>query len=116
MKTIPYHKLIRDRIPEIIEATGKTAVTEVLSAQEYLDKLHDKLGEELQEYHETHSIDELVDLVEVIYAILDYRCVSRREFEEIRELKSERRGSFQKRLLLKAVIEPESTLPEGDVT
>ncbi|MDW7672837.1 MAG: nucleoside triphosphate pyrophosphohydrolase [Bacillota bacterium] len=115
MKTIPYHKLIRDRIPEIIEATGKTAVTEVLSAQEYLDKLHDKLGEELQEYHETHSIDELVDLVEVIYAILDYRCVSRREFEEIRELKSERRGSFQKRLFLKAVIDPDPISSEEDV-
>lgn len=104
MKTIPYHKLIRDRIPEIIAAKGKEAVTEELSPLAYLDMLHEKLDEELQEYHETHSIDELVDLVEVIYGILDYRCVSREEFEEIRKLKKDKRGAFEKRLLLKGVI------------
>lgn len=105
MKTIPYHKLIRDRIPEIVTAAGKKVITEVLSPEDYRDMLHEKLDEEVQEYHETHSIDELVDLVEVIYAILDDRCVSRREFEELREMKSDRRGAFTKRLLLKGVIE-----------
>jgi len=113
MKHIAYQKLIRDRIPEIIEASGKIAVTEVLEPGAYLDKLHEKLDEEVAEYHETHSIDELVDLMEVIYAILDYRCVSRAEFEELRLLKSERRGAFQRRLLLKEVLEADET-PEDD--
>ena len=108
MKTIPYNKLIRDRIPELIAAKGKKAVTEELSSLAYLNMLHEKLDEELQEYHETHSIDELVDLVEVIYGILDYRCVSREEFEEIRQVKKDKRGAFQKRLLLKGVIIPET--------
>ncbi len=108
MKTIPYNKLIRDRIPELLKSRGKEAITEVLSPLDYLDRLHEKLDEELEEYHETCSIEELVDLVEVIYGILDYRCVSREEFEEIRRVKKEKRGSFEKRLLLKGVIEPES--------
>ncbi len=108
MKTIQYNKLIRDRIPEILKSKGKEAITEVLAPQDYLDRLHEKLDEELEEYHETCSIDELVDLVEVIYGILDYRCVTKEEFEEIRWLKKEKRGSFEKRLLLKGVIEPDS--------
>jgi predicted house-cleaning noncanonical NTP pyrophosphatase (MazG superfamily) len=105
MKTIPYHKLVRDRIPEIIEAAGKTPITEVLSHDDYLVMLQEKLDEEVQEFHETQSIDELADLVEVIYAILDFRCVPHKEFEELRQLKQQRRGAFQKRLLLTGVIE-----------
>jgi predicted house-cleaning noncanonical NTP pyrophosphatase (MazG superfamily) len=107
MKRIEYHKLVRDRIPEIIEAAGKTPVTEVLSADDFLVMLHEKLDEEVKEYHETRSIDELADLVEVVYAILDFRCVPHQEFEELRQLKRERRGAFHKRLILKGVIENE---------
>lgn len=46
-----YQKLVRDRIPEIIEASGKSCVTEILSDADYLELLDAKLDEELAEYY-----------------------------------------------------------------
>lgn len=45
-----YNKLVRDKIPQIIELSGKQAIIEEVSGQEYLELLNAKLGEELQEY------------------------------------------------------------------
>ncbi|AET69798.1 hypothetical protein Desor_4373 [Desulfosporosinus orientis DSM 765] len=76
-----YNKLIRDKIPQIIEDSGKKAMIEKVSGPEYLDLLNAKLGEELQEYLDSQKVEELADLVEVVYAILDYKGVSREEFD-----------------------------------
>ena len=99
-----YNKLVRDKIPQIIEQSGKQAIIEEVSGEEYLELLKAKLGEELQEYQDSESTEELADLVEVVYAILDYKTVSLQEFELIRKQKVEERGGFIKRLLLKEVI------------
>lgn len=64
MKVKKYHKLVRDRIPEIIESDGKQCVCEVLSSEEYLVLLDEKLQEELHEYEESKSLEELADLLE----------------------------------------------------
>jgi len=100
-----YNKLIRDKIPQIIEQSGKQAVIEAVSGKEYLELLNAKLGEELQEYLESQSAEELADLVEVVYAILDYNNVSLQEFELIRKQKVLERGAFKDRLLLREVID-----------
>jgi predicted house-cleaning noncanonical NTP pyrophosphatase (MazG superfamily) len=104
-KSIKYNKLIRDRIPEIIEAQGKKTIVEVLDSEKYKKYLDVKLVEELKEYQESGSIEELADLVEVVYAILNYMGISLKEFEEIRRAKVNKRGAFDKRLLLKEVTE-----------
>ena len=57
-----YNKLVRDRIPEIIKADGKTCVCETLSDEHYLYLLDQKLNEELAEYQESKSLEELADL------------------------------------------------------
>lgn len=103
-KVIKYGKLIRDRIPEIIEAQGSKAIVEVLDKQDFQKYLEIKLSEELHEYLESGSVEELADLVEVVYALLDCQGVSREEFEEIRGAKAEKRGGFRKKLLLREVI------------
>ena len=100
-----YNKLIRDKIPQIIKQSGKQAITEEVSGQEYIKLLNAKLGEELQEYLESESVEELADLVEVVYAILEHKDVSLQEFEVIRKQKVEERGAFMKKLLLKEVID-----------
>ncbi|WP_072974551.1 nucleoside triphosphate pyrophosphohydrolase [Tissierella praeacuta] len=61
MKTIEYNKLIRDRIPEIIEKAGKQAIVEKVNRDELLKLLNIKLEEELNEYKESGSIEELAD-------------------------------------------------------
>lgn len=100
-----YHKLIRDKIPQIIEHSGKKAIIERVSGKEYLDLLNVKLGEELQEYLDSQNVEELADLVEVVYAILEHKEVSLQEFEGIRTQKVLERGAFQDKLLLKEVID-----------
>ncbi|NLP15311.1 MAG: nucleoside triphosphate pyrophosphohydrolase [Clostridium sp.] len=105
MGVIKYNKLVRDRIPEIIEKSGKKAIVEELGNQEYKKYLDIKLEEELQEYLAGDSVDELADLVEVVYAILKCKGVDIDDFESIRKRKTEERGAFEKRFLLKEVVE-----------
>ena len=105
MKSIIYHKLVRDRIPEIIEASGKTCTIEVLSDDNYLKMVDAKLDEELAEYHKDQNIEELADLLEVIYAAAIARGYTIEELEQVRAEKALKRGGFEKRILLKEVCE-----------
>ncbi|NMA85442.1 MAG: nucleoside triphosphate pyrophosphohydrolase [Epulopiscium sp.] len=100
-----YNKLVRDQIPQIIEKTGKKAIVQKVEGNQYLNLLREKLQEELQEYLESGSIEELADLVEVVYGILAYKNISNCEFEKIRENKNRERGSFKEALMLIEVIE-----------
>lgn len=98
-----YNKLVRDRIPEIIEAAGKKCKIENLSDDDYLEMIDAKLDEELAEYHKEQNIEELADLVEVIYAAAEARGYSIEELEKVRIDKAEKRGVFRKRILLREV-------------
>jgi len=100
-----YHKLVRDRIPEIIEKQGKTCVTEVLSQDAYIRMVDEKLNEELAEYQESKSLEELADLLEVMEAAVIARGYTWEELLQVRDEKRQKRGGFQKRILLKEVIE-----------
>ena len=102
-----YHKLVRDRIPEIIESSGKTCVTEILSDENYLRMIDAKLDEELAEYHKDQNIEELADLMEVIYAAAIARGYTLDQLEQVRAEKAAKRGRFEQKILLKEVIERE---------
>ena len=102
---IQYNKLVRDRIPEIIESSGKSCTTEILSAKDYLRMIDAKLDEELAEYHEDQNIEELADLLEVIRAAAIARGYSLEDLERVRTEKAAKRGGFEKRILLKEVVE-----------
>ena len=106
METITYNKLVRDKIPEIIEADGKQCNIRVLSDDEYRNMIDSKLGEELKEYLNDHSIEELADLMEVVYAATVANGYSIEELEQVRKKKVEKRGAFDKKILLLDVIEP----------
>ena len=100
-----YHKLVRDRIPEIIEADGKTCICETLSDEDYIALLDQKLNEELAEYQESKSIEELADLLEVMQAVAKARGWTMEELERVRSDKASKRGGFEKRILLKEVVD-----------
>lgn len=101
-----YNKLVRDRIPEIIEASGKSCVTEILPDEAYLRMLDTKLDEELAEYHADQNIEELADLMEVIRACAVARGYTIEQLEQVRAEKTAKRGGFEKKILLKEVTEP----------
>ncbi len=100
---IIHNKLVRDRIPEIIEKSGKTVYYRILNNEEYIEELDRKLNEECAEYKEDKSIEELADMLEVIYAIAQARGYSIEELEQVRAEKAEKRGSFKDRIYLEKV-------------
>ncbi len=113
MNEIKYNKLVRDRIPEIIETSGRSCAIEILSDEDYLRMLDAKLDEELAEYHKDQNIEELADLLEVIRAVTIARGHSLEELERVRAEKAAKRGGFEKRILLKTVVdssEPDSLI------
>ncbi len=103
MKSTEYNKLIRDRIPEIIENSGKDPIYRIAEGDELLYLLNAKLYEELNEYSESGDIEELADLYEVVLSILEFKGVSFDEFEIIRVKKREKRGTFTKGDVLEEV-------------
>ena len=100
-----YNKLVRDHIPEIIEASDSTCVTEILSDEAYLRMLDTKMDEELAEYHKDQNIEELADLLEVIRAAAIARGYTLEQLEQVRAEKAAKRGGFEKKILLREVRE-----------
>lgn len=98
-----HNKLVRDKIPEIIEKAGKKAYTHILSEEDYMTELDKKLNEECAEYQADKSIEELADMLEVMYAIAEARGWSVSELEAVRREKAEKRGAFERRIFLERV-------------
>ncbi len=108
MKVINYKKLIRDNIPEILRNKGVEYKTRIAENEEYEQKLLEKLEEEVQELlsaEEKDKIEEVVDILEVLYAISEARGISREQIEEIRTQKAKERGGFRQRIILEETRE-----------
>lgn len=108
-----YNKLVRDKIPEIIESSGKTCSVETLTDEKYIAMLDAKLNEELAEYQESKSLEELADLLEVMGAVVKARGYTWEELTKVRKKKLGERGGFEKKILLKEVFENVSSQAES---
>lgn len=98
-----HNKLVRDKIPEIIEAAGKTPVTHILSNDEYIVALETKLNEEVAEYQTDKNLEEMADVLEVLQAICIARGYNLDELETMRAKKAEERGGFKDKVFLEYV-------------
>lgn len=100
-----YNKLIRDYNVKLMEDKGCKVSYEILDDKRYGEELDKKLKEEVIEFLESYNIEEMADIMEVIYAIMDYRGITMDDVEKIRIEKRERKGAFKKRIFLKTVDE-----------
>ena len=100
-----YNKLVRDNIPDIILKDNELPVTRILDDEEYIKELDKKLLEEVNEYLNDNNIEEMVDILEVIRAILDARGSSYSEIERKRKNKANKRGSFKDKVFLEKVLQ-----------
>ena len=99
-------KLVRDKIPEILETKGIKADIRILdNDSEYLSALCDKLLEETNEFIEVSSgtndnniKEELADVLEVINAICKLKKYDLKSIDQIREKKQLERGGFEERI------------------
>jgi len=95
-----HNKAIRDKIPEIISESGKKCNTKQLDDESFLAEIEKKLIEEVNEYTESKDVEELADLLEVIYRISELRGINSVELDKIRKDKAEKRGKFDSNLFL----------------
>lgn len=106
-----YNKLIRDRIPEIIHEAGRISVVKHLNQAEHFEQARLKLYEEIKEYEETNideeSLEELADILELVYTLGKMHGASFEELNRIREEKRKKRGGFEKGLFLEEVLDHE---------
>jgi len=101
---VPIHpKLVRDRIPELINRNGGEAHTRRLSDEEFATALARKLVEEAEEFAATPTAEELADVLEVVRALATAAGSSLDEVEAVRRAKAAERGAFDERLLLESV-------------
>ena len=91
-------KLVRDKIPQIITSAGKTPITRTLDHSEYLAELDKKLNEEIAEYQADKSLEEMADVLEVLFAICEARGHLVEELMKVREAKREARGGFEQKI------------------
>lgn len=94
-----YNKLVRDNIPEILDAKGVVYEKRIASPEEYKIELIKKLYEEIKEFLEAGSIEELADVGEVIEALKQLPEYA--DVEVIRQKKKLERGGFEQRIILK---------------
>ena len=105
MKEITYDKLVRDKIPSIIETSGKICVSRIAGYKEYRTKIFEKVQEELLEFESTPNVEEAADILEVVYALFDSYQLDINEIERSRVEKLYKRGGFEDRIILEKVIE-----------
>mgnify|MGYP005840218617 CR=1 FL=1 len=98
-----YHKLVRDRIPEIIRKQGKTCEVVILSEHEYRQALLQKLREEAEEVATAspgHLLTELADLYEVLDALMVSYKIDPNALLLEQDQRRAQRGGFEERVQL----------------
>lgn len=95
-----YNKAVRDKIPEIIRKSGRNCDVSKLPDSEFLPKMEAKLEEEVAEYRDGRTVEELADILEVVYRISELRGTAIEQLEFLRKKKLDARGGFKENLFL----------------
>lgn len=104
---ITYNKIVRDKIPYIIESKGKTCKVRTLDSMSFMYNFRDKLQEEVDELRravtQEEILEEVVDVLEVIRTIAQNAGIGFEDVEKARLKKRQEKGGFDKRLFLEYV-------------
>lgn len=100
-------KLVRDRIPQIIEEGGGSCEYHVADSDEFKQRLSDKMREELNEFIVDPCVEEAADMLEVLFALTETIDVDFEDVLEVAHNKFEKRGGFKNRIVLEKVNEIE---------
>lgn len=98
-----YNKLVRDKIPQVIEADGRKCETSIVSKEQLLPLLEEKLKEEVNEFMQDKNLEELADIMEVVFGLAENLGYSEEDLLKKREEKKEARGGFKEGVFLKTV-------------
>lgn len=104
-----YCKLVRDKIPQIIERNGKRALIDTLDDESFEIFLERKLDEEVKEYHDSKDAEELADILEVLITLAELKGLTFADLMDMQTKKAVRKGYFTKKILLIAVCDKENS-------
>lgn len=94
------NKLVRDKIPQMIEKAGGKPNYRILAQEEYITCLEAKLDEEVAEFHSDKKAEELADILEVVFALAKAYGCEKEELMDVYSAKHEARGGFAQRIFL----------------
>ena len=104
-----YNKLVRDKIPDIIRQQGNHPEYHIVNDKtEYCQALREKILEEAIELKESQNVNELIDILEAVYCLIEAENLDFTKIEELRKKKNVERGSFKRGLILD-YVETESS-------
>jgi predicted house-cleaning noncanonical NTP pyrophosphatase (MazG superfamily) len=106
-KEIKYRKLVRDKIPDIIKNSGKEYRIHISEEEEYIKELKNKVIEEMEEFLENPTEEEMGDILEALEGFIDFYGLDKNLIEKVKLEKKNSRGGFKKRIILDKVIENE---------
>lgn len=98
-----YNKLVRDKIPQVIDDDRNQCDIEIATKDQMTALLEDKLQEEVEEYLKDKNLEELADIMEVLFGLAHNLGYSEEELINKRNCKLEQRGGFKEGIVLKAV-------------
>jgi len=102
-----YNKLVRDKIPQLIEESGRKQTSRILNEDEYFHALIDKVVEEIEEFRSSGNKEEIADVYEALDCLIKFKGYELMNIDYIRLIKREARGSFLERILLEEVEDDE---------
>lgn len=97
---VPKNKLARDKTIMLFESQGRKHTSYVLNDADYARELRNKLKEETAEFLEDNNLEELADILEVIYALTKNIGHTKQELEEVRAAKAEKYGIWEDKIYL----------------
>lgn len=100
-----YNKIVRDKIPEVIQSSKKSCDVSYVTDKEAVAFLSKKIVEEAKEFEEAESKEELADLYEVLDAIMEKKGWRKSEIDRVRADKKKKKGAFKNNIILKNVNE-----------
>lgn len=100
-----YDKLVRDNELDFIRDEGKAVCFRVLSDDELVPYLKKKLNEEVAEFQESESVEELADIYEVLFALIDALGYDDKSVFDTGVAKRKTHGGFNNKICLIEVEE-----------
>jgi predicted house-cleaning noncanonical NTP pyrophosphatase (MazG superfamily) len=100
-RTFKQHKLVRDKILNLMQEQGSKLYAMQLSDKDFQKQLKIKLVEEALEVQHANNkeniTEELADVLEVVHALANAHDINFKDVEAAQKLKREVKGSFASR-------------------
>lgn len=98
-----FSKLIRDKMPEFMESSGKKCNSRIAETKEYREELFKKINEELEGFKEKPCAEQMAEALEALENLIKTYNIEMYEVFDIKDDKVRKMGSYEKGIILEGV-------------